>query len=210
LYQVIRLLFLGGLLSIVVSLFGFKITDLDSWLGAASAGIIEETGKALALLIVVNRPKFRWTLNGLLLGATVGTGFAVFESAGYALSELLTSQNAFAMREVIIDRGILSVLGGHVLWTGLVGAALWRVRGDKPFHRAMLVDPKFLRVFFICVVMHMVWNQQLIDLPFYGKYIALGAVAWLLVFGFIQDGLKQIREAQTTERANALTQPIVV
>jgi RsiW-degrading membrane proteinase PrsW (M82 family) len=207
---VIRLLFLGGLLSIVVSLFGFKITDLDSWLGAASAGIVEETGKALALLIVINRPKFRWTLNGLLLGATVGTGFAVFESAGYALSELLDSQSALAMREVIIDRGFLSVLGGHVLWTGLVGASLWRVRGDRPFNRGMLFDPKFLRVFFMCVVMHMIWNQSLVDLPFYGKYIALGAVAWLLIFGFIQNGLKQIRDAQAAERASVVTAPIPI
>ncbi|HEY4132363.1 MAG TPA: PrsW family glutamic-type intramembrane protease [Gemmatimonadaceae bacterium] len=209
LYQVIRLLFLGGMLSIIVSLFGFKITDLDSWLGAASAGIIEETGKALALLIVVNHPKFRWTLNGLLLGATVGTGFAVFESAGYALSELLSSQSAFAMREVIIDRGFLTVFGGHVLWTGLVGAALWRVRGDRPFSREMLFDPKFVRVFLICVAMHMLWNMS-IQLPLDGKYIVLGAVAWLLVLGFIQDGLKQIRDAQGAERANAITHPITV
>jgi RsiW-degrading membrane proteinase PrsW (M82 family) len=196
LYQVIRLLFIGGLLSIVVSLFGFKMTDLSSWLGAASAGIIEETGKLLALLVVVNRPKFRWTLNGLLLGATVGTGFAVFESAGYALRVLLESQSALAMRGVIMDRGFLSWFGGHVLWTGLVGAALWRVRGDRPFSREMLFDPKFLRVFLFCVVMHMIWNTSAIDLPFNGKYIALGAVAWLLVLGFIQDGLKQLRGAQ--------------
>jgi protease PrsW len=204
-YQVIRLLFIGGLLSIVISLFGFKMTDLDSWLGAASAGIIEETGKGLALLMVINRPKFRWTLNGLLLGATVGTGFAVFESAGYALRTLLESQSAVAMRGTIMDRGFLSVFGGHVLWTGLVGAALWRVRGDRPFSREMLMDPKFLRVFVFCVVMHMIWNTGALELPFYGKYLALGAVAWLLVFGFIQDGLKQIRDAQGVERERVAT-----
>jgi protease PrsW len=200
-YQVIRLLFIGGLLSIVISLFGFKMTDLDSWLGAASAGIIEETGKGLALLLVVNKPKFRWTLNGLLLGATVGTGFAVFESAGYALRTLLESQSALAMRGVIVDRGFLSVFGGHVLWTGLVGAALWRVRGDRPFSREMLLDPKFLRVFLFCVVMHMLWNTSSLPVPTYAKYVGLGAVAWLLVFGFIQDGLKQLRAAQGLESA---------
>lgn len=205
LYQVIRLLFLGGLLSIVVSLFGFKMTDLSTWLGAASAGIIEETGKGLALLLVINRPKFRWTLNGLLLGATVGAGFAVFESAGYALSALLDSQSAVAMRNVIMDRGFLSLFGGHVLWTGLVGAALWRVRGDRPFSREMLMDPRFLRVFGMCVAMHMVWNMSALTTPFFGKYIALGAVAWLLVFAFIQDGLKQIRDAQSQDAARMAT-----
>lgn len=200
-YQVIRLLFIGGLLSLVVSLFGFRATNLTSWMGAASAGIIEEAGKGLTLLLVVNRPKFRWTLNGLLLGATVGAGFAIFESAGYALRALLVSSDAAVMRDLIVMRGMLAVFGGHVLWTGLVGAALWRVRGDRPFRMEMLVDPKFLRVFVFCVVMHMIWNTSAIRLPFYGKFVALGAVAWLLILGFIQDGLKQIRSAQSERRS---------
>jgi RsiW-degrading membrane proteinase PrsW (M82 family) len=102
------------------------------------------------------------------------------------------------MRDVIVKRGLLSVLGGHVVWTGLVGAALWRVRGDRPFQREMLTDPRFLRVFGLCVVMHMAWNAP-ISLPFYGKFLVLGCAAWLLVLAFIQDGLKQLREAQAAE-----------
>lgn len=194
LYQIIRLVLIGGLVSIVVSLFGFRWSGLDSWLGAASAGIVEETGKGLTLLLVVRKAKYRWTLNGLLFGATVGTGFAIFESAGYALSSALNAGGQ-AMRDTIFERGILSVLGGHVLWTALVGAALWRVRGDQPFRREMLVDPRFLRIVAICMAMHMAWNSP-IPLPFYGKYIVLGGAAWLLVLGFIQSGLKQVREAQ--------------
>jgi len=122
LYQVIKLLLIGGLVSIVVSLFFFQWTNLTNWLGAAAAGIIEETGKGLTLLLVVRRPRYRWTLNGLLLGATVGTGFAVFESAGYALRAGLDSGTSQAIFDSIMQRGFLSVLGGHVLWTGLVGA----------------------------------------------------------------------------------------
>ena len=193
LYQVLRLALVGGLVSIVVSLFGFKFTNLD-WLGAASAGIIEEVGKASALLLVVRKPRYRWTLNGLLFGATVGTGFAVFESAGYALTNALGSGDA-AMRYTIVHRGVLAILGGHVLWTGLVRAALWRVRGDKPFRRETFTDPRFLRVLAICMVMHMIWNAPF-SLWLYGKYLILGAAAWLLVFGFIQTGLKEVRDAQ--------------
>jgi RsiW-degrading membrane proteinase PrsW (M82 family) len=195
LYQVIKLLLIGGLVSIVVSLFFFQWTNLTNWLGAAAAGIIEETGKGLTLFLVVRRPRYRWTLNGLLLGATVGTGFAVFESAGYALRAGLDSGTSQAIFDSIMQRGFLSVLGGHVLWTGLVGAALWRVRADQPFRKEMLTDPRFLRVFLICVAMHMIWNSPL-QLPLFGKYIALGGVAWLLVLGMIQDGLKQVRQAQ--------------
>lgn len=67
LYQVLRLLLLGGILSLILSLFLFRATRLDSWLGAMSAGIIEEIGKASALLLVINKLKYRWILNGLLL-----------------------------------------------------------------------------------------------------------------------------------------------
>jgi len=197
LYQVLRLLVVGGLVSIVVSLFGFKWTGLDSWLGAMSAGLIEETGKGLALLLVVGNRRYRWILNGLLLGATIGAGFAIFESSGYALNAALQA-GPDAMRSVIVERGVLSVLGGHTLWTGLVGAALWRVHGDQPFRREMLTDPRFLRVLGLCMLMHMAWNSP-IQLPFYGTEIVLGFVAWVLVLGFIQAGLKQVREAQQEE-----------
>lgn len=196
LYQVIKLVLFGGLTSIFVSLVFFKVTGLSNWLGAASAGIIEESGKALALLLVVNKPRFRWTLNGLLFGATVGTGFAAFETAGYALDAALGDGGAEAMRQTLMERGVLSILGGHVLWTGLVGAALWRVRGDQPFRREMLADPRFVRVLLVCMAMHMVWNSPWHP-PMYLKFITLGACAWLLVLGMIQSGLKQVREAQT-------------
>jgi RsiW-degrading membrane proteinase PrsW (M82 family) len=200
LYQVIRLLLVGGLVSIVVSLFGYQWAGGgDSWAGAIAAGIIEEIGKAVALLLVVRKLKYRWTLNGLLLGATVGTGFAVFESAGYALNAALGS-GAEAMRETIMLRGILSVLGGHVLWTALVGAALWRLRGDQPFRTDMLFDTRFLRVLGICVLMHATWDSP-IQLPVFGKYIILGFAAWLLVLGFIEGGLKEIRRAQAAPAA---------
>jgi RsiW-degrading membrane proteinase PrsW (M82 family) len=195
LYQVVKLLLIGGLVSIVVSLIFFQVTNLSNLLGAAGAGIIEESGKALTLLLVVRRARFRWTLNGLLLGATVGTGFAVFESAGYALRAGLDA-GSVAMLDTIMQRGFLSVLGGHVLWTGLVGAALWRVRGDQPFRSGMLTDPRFLRVLGVCMAMHMIWNYDGLQLPLFGKYVILGGAAWLLVLGMIQDGLKQVRTAQ--------------
>lgn len=215
LYQVIKLLLTGGLVSIIISLFFFEWTEgVSNWMGAASAGVIEETGKALTLLLVVSKPRFRWTLNGLLLGATVGTGFAVFESAGYALRAALGDGGIAAMRDTILQRGILSVLGGHVLWTGLVGAALWRVRDDQPFDRRMLFDARFLRVVGVCMVMHMLWNSRLSVPVFgvYGKYVILGVAAWSLVLGMIQSGLKQVRLEQvrtTAQRAVVVASGVV-
>jgi RsiW-degrading membrane proteinase PrsW (M82 family) len=194
LYQVIRLLLLGGILSLILSLFLFRATNLSSWLGAMSAGIVEEIGKASALLLVINKLKYRWTLNGMLFGAAVGTGFASFESAGYAFIYGLQG-GADTMLEVITRRGLLSILGGHVLWTALVGAALWKVRGDQRLTVEMLKDARFLRVLGLAMALHMIWNSPL-ALPFYAKYMALGFTAWIVILGFIQDGLGQIRREQ--------------
>ena len=194
LYQVIRLMLMGGILSLILSLFLFRATNLSSWMGAMSAGIVEEIGKASALLLVVHKKKYRWTLNGMLFGAAIGTGFAAFESAGYAFIYGLQG-GTDVMLEVIMRRGLLSILGGHVLWTALVGAAIWKVRGDQAFTADMVRDPRFLRVLLLAMGMHMVWNSP-IEMPFYAKYVALGFVAWIVILGFIQDGLAQIRREQ--------------
>ena len=195
LYQLIRLVVVGGLLSIVISLIGFRVTGLSNWLGAMSAGIVEESGKLLALILMARNPRYRWTLNGLLLGAAVGTGFAVFESTGYAFARGLLDSGTDAMKSIIFTRGVLSVLGGHALFTGMVGAALWRVRAGRPVTREMLLDKRFYRVFGLAIVLHMLWNSP-IELPFYTKNIAIGFVAWVALLSFIQDGLRQVRREQ--------------
>ncbi|MGV3719281.1 MAG: PrsW family glutamic-type intramembrane protease [Actinomycetota bacterium] len=191
-YQVFKSLIAGGLLSLITSLFGFQILNLD-WLGASSAGIIEETGKLLALLIMYRQAQSRWVLNGLLLGGAVGAGFAVFESAGYAL-RLLVLHGPDAMFDNIWMRGLLSP-GAHVAWTALVGAALWRVRGDGPITGEALQDVRFLRVFALAIGLHMIWNAP-IDLPFFAKQLALTVIAWIGILGFVQEGLKEVRQEQ--------------
>jgi RsiW-degrading membrane proteinase PrsW (M82 family) len=91
-------------------------------------GGIEEFVKG-ALVVVVGltvRPK-TWR-QGALLGATVGAGFAAFESAGYAFNAALTAQGidigSLVQTEVL--RALLSPVG-HVLWTAILGAVLFDV-----------------------------------------------------------------------------------
>ena len=197
LYQIVKMLFLGGILSIITSLALFQITKwggADSWVSAVGVGLIEEAGKAAALLLIVNRLKYRWMLNGMLFGAAVGAGFAVFESAGYAFLEGMDYGRA-EMLHNITERGLLCICGGHVLWCALTGAALWRVRGGRKFEWAMLGEGRFLRVFGLCAAMHAVWDAPL-NLPLDLKFIALGFVVWVAVLSFIQAGLKQVRAAQ--------------
>jgi protease PrsW len=189
LYQVIKLLFFGGILSLIFSLILFKIIAINA-LGASVAGLVEEPGKLLALLLVVYIPKYKYTHNGLLFGAAIGTGFAAFESAGYALTVGL-SAGPQAIFDIILLRGMLAPFA-HIVWTAMCGAALWKVKGDRPFTLDMLQDSRFLRIFGIAVLLHMIWNSPLV-LPLYSKYIGLGVVAWVVILALIQDGLRQLR-----------------
>ena len=213
-YQVFRAILIGGVLSLIVSLFGYGL------FGGGLPGVIEEVGKAAALLLFASHPKYRWTLNGLLLGGAIGAGFAGFESAGYALKALLGSLAVTdtgglhidfdAIQHTILLRGVLAP-GGHVAWAALEGAALWKVKGDRPFQYAMLGDGRFLRVLFLAMGLHTLWDIELIvPLPMLIYYVLLSGlivVAWLAILGFIQDGIKQVQAAQVERAAVGTLRP---
>jgi RsiW-degrading membrane proteinase PrsW (M82 family) len=197
-YQIAKMVLLGGVISLIVSLFGYQwLGNLP--IGGFLAGIVEEVGKVSALILVVRNMRYPWTLNGLLLGGAVGAGFAGIESAGYAFDALFGSNGQIDTGGVlmsILERGILAP-GGHVAWAAMNGAALWRVKGNRPFEFSMLHDFRFLRVFLLTVVLHGLWDSSLI--PGAGallQYAVLTVVALVGVLGFVQDGIKQVQTAQ--------------
>jgi protease PrsW len=198
LYQVMRVLLLGGVLALLLSLFMYRIGAAFplQGLGASVAGLVEEPAKLLTLGILINNPRYRFTLNGLLLGAAVGTGFAAFESAGYAFRAGL-EDGSLAMRDVIFTRGLLAPFT-HIVWTSMTAAALWRVKRAAPFHWRMVQEPRFRRVFTVAVVLHMIWDS---DVAALGDllYLLVGLAGWFMVASLIQEGLEEIREAQTHE-----------
>ncbi len=63
--------------------------------------------------------------DGVVLGTTVGFGFAAFETAGYAFNALFTTQGISLgnLVETEVMRGILTPVG-HGLWTGILGGVL--------------------------------------------------------------------------------------
>ena len=201
LYQVFKLMLTGGILSLIATLFIDTILrgGTGNIIAAMLTGVAEETAKVLALLLVVHKLKYRWTLNGLLLGGAVGAGFAGFESAGYFFNALWQTHSDTFMFQTIQLRGLLAP-GGHVAWAALCGAALWKVKGNDRFSFAMFQDIRFLRVFGLAIVLHGLWDTN-IPLPFYLMQIGLSGVAWVAILSFVQDGLKQIQAAQAEQKA---------
>ncbi len=217
-YQVLKLFMVGGVLSLLFTLYlGDKIKINISWLGgASSAGPVEEPAKLLALFLIIYSSRYKYTLNGLLFGAAVGAGFAAFESAGYAFGSYSegnilgvqyygnqSTGNIVGVDQMVNNieqRGFLAPFC-HVVWTAIVGAALWKAKGDRDFSLDILWDFNFLRILLISIALHMLWNCKwgLYKIPVFGdlKYLILGIVAWVIVFAFIQSGLNQVKQKKS-------------
>jgi RsiW-degrading membrane proteinase PrsW (M82 family) len=213
----------GGILSLIATSVVDQFKFLE-WMGPPSAGIIEEFAKLATVVIVCRQAKHKYILNGMLFGAAIGTGFAVFESAGYAQDALILGlvqtkgwANFFAqggasfLNSAIFGRAWLSPFG-HVVWTAIAAGALWRVKKHGTFELRML-DKTFWRTFLVPVACHMLWDSRIaMGAPDPGVWnyavtLALGAFAWYIAFRLVQEGLKQVRSMQaepsTSERTAA-------
>ena len=198
-YRVLKLVFLGGLMSLVFALLLFETTAAHRWFGAVAAGPVEELAKLLAVVFVAKKwQQMHWTLNGMLLGAAVGAGFAAFETAGYILSTAISGSSD---TEVMILRAFCSPFT-HIIWTAASAGALWRFMGTNPFSFGMLKEWPVLRVLLIVIGLHALWNSPLM-FPLMGdflghvvKWLILGLVGWILVLLLIQDGLNQVKKAK--------------
>ncbi|MGN0569611.1 MAG: PrsW family glutamic-type intramembrane protease [Candidatus Fimenecus sp.] len=200
LFEVIKIFFVGGALSLVATLILFEfapVGELD-YIGATIVGIVEEAGKLVIVAYFCKNAKVKHILTGLLIGSAVGAGFAVFETAGYAFNYLLV-EGWETMLEVIYLRAILS-LGGHVVWAAISGAALVLVKGAEDLEKEHLLNPRFLKIFAVPVVLHAVWDMPIpvpVNIPI--VQIALTVLSWVMVLVLINTGLKQLSKTNKAE-----------
>jgi RsiW-degrading membrane proteinase PrsW (M82 family) len=182
-------LLLGGALSLVLtSLLGKALpgSRAGEVLPAFLTGVLEETVKAVALLAVIRNPRYRWQLNGLLLGAAVGAGFGGFEFAGHAFGFAAPGGDALGRIHL---RGLLTP-AGHVIWTAIVGSAIWRARGDQPFRLGILLAPVVIRRWAIAVVLHGLWNTAVG--PPGIRWVLLSIAGWYIVLGIVTQALDEV------------------
>jgi RsiW-degrading membrane proteinase PrsW (M82 family) len=211
-----RLFLLGAVVSLCFALLGYAIPIFD--VSTMEAGIVEEAAKLFTVVVVMRSVRYKYELNGILFGATVGAGFACFETMGYAFDALLQGMQNGANggnAGQVIGGGVSSMLGllvlrgieaplGHVAWTAITAGAFWRVKQDRPTSPAMFLDKHFLMAFAIPVVMHALWDAPL-QLPFSGNQIITGLVTWYVVFGLVQQGLRQVKQEQMAHLQSTLS-----
>ena len=202
--DVITTFFVGGVFSLVATLIIFEIvgSDANGYIDAILVGIAEEVGKLVVVAYYIKKRNVKYKLNGLLLGASVGAGFAVFETAGYAFRFLL-SYNVDTMMDVLLKRGALSI-GGHVIWAAIAGCGLVVAKGEADLNKNHFIDPRFLKFLGLVIGLHAVWDMPI---KLGSKYAlvqwVLTAIGLVVTFTLINSGLKQVatvaKQAQEAE-----------
>ncbi|GAA1080960.1 PrsW family intramembrane metalloprotease [Nocardiopsis composta] len=153
-------LFFGFIVGGVLGVLGASL--LESYLLRQAAfvylgvGLIEEGVKAGVLMLTARGLASASPRDGLVLGATVGFGFAAFESAGYALNALVTQRglDLMALVQTEILRGLLAPVG-HGLWTAILGGVLFAASAPGHWRITLRVLLTFLGV----SLLHALWDS---------------------------------------------------
>ncbi len=208
LFDVLRYFFIGGAMSILLTFLVSAVTDLfqaggdfgivTAFIEAGFIGFTEELAKAIVVLILLRNLYGCLISNGLLVGAVVGTGFAVFETMGYGTSAWITdlTDSSGTMEHILLIRGILS-LGGHVVWAAISGAAIMLAQrpGSTKVSLATTDWGKFFALFCVPFILHAAWDFFAFvvynEFMVYALLAGLTVLAWVFIVRLINSGLRQ-------------------
>jgi protease PrsW len=145
---------LGVVLSALVETYTLP-SSAGTFLGV---GLIEELTKgAVVVVVALLVVRSRSPRDGMILGATVGAGFAAFESAGYALMAAIGHSDDHPVRRIVETEAFRAMLApfGHITWTALLGGALFAAASASGAFRARpLVAVTLVGV----VALHAAWD----------------------------------------------------
>ena len=147
----------GGALGVLgASVLEAAFLRQPSGLAYVGVGLIEEAVKLAALWLLAWRlPRYSMR-DGMVLGATVGFGFAALESSGYAFNALFTMDGLSLQNlvETEVLRGLLTPVG-HGLWTAILGGVLFRTaaRTGRPRLTGALVG-----WYLVVAGLHALWD----------------------------------------------------
>ena len=194
--------FWGGVLGVFAAtlLEPLFLGHLD-FLTSLQVGLIEEFVKLLGVLWIARRLRHDSELDGLILGAAAGMGFAALESTGYAFTAFLESHGSLsAIVAVTLMRGLLSPLG-HGTWTAILVGVLFRETKAGRFHVNRAVVVTYVGV----AILHGLWD----GLPgFVSAFVSSGVDVFIAQVLVGAAGLyilwRRWREARRLQLAEAL------
>ena len=177
--QTVSLAFLyGGLVGVIAAsiLWALFIKNLDL-VSTLKIGFIEELAKILGVMVIVRHKRHDsemdglMEMDGLILGAAVGMGFAALESTGYAFAAFLESDGSISSAvEITLFRGLVSPMM-HGTWTAILASVLFRESRDGRFH----INLRVIGAYLFVSILHSMWNAANMVLEL-GVLIALGMI----------------------------------
>jgi RsiW-degrading membrane proteinase PrsW (M82 family) len=176
-------LFGGGLGVVVAGFLEYETLRTLALTRLLGVGLIEESAKMLLPALIYVRGRYRSGMDGLLIGVTVGMGFAALETMGYGAAALVKSHgDVGVLDQTLLLRGLLSP-ASHAAWTGFVCAVLWSQR-SRAAHRVLNVP--VVGAFALAVALHASWDAlgsltERTSLGNAADYIGLFVVAALSV-----------------------------
>jgi RsiW-degrading membrane proteinase PrsW (M82 family) len=188
--QVVLSFLFGGVISILLAgiLLPLFITQLSlSTLFLAAA--IEELAKITAVVDVSRRGKHTSELNGIIIGAAVGMGFAALESAGYSFTAFLQSGGSLSLTVLVtLFRALLSPFG-HGVWTAIIAGVLFLESKAYDFR----FTPKVLLAFLSVSTLHWLWNSLSLIAPspgwlIFGQFVV--SVLGIIILFFLWQQAK--------------------
>lgn len=160
-------------------------------------GIIEEFVKVFGVLMILKKNRHKLEIDGIVLGAAAGMGFAAIESCGYAFTSFLaTGGNFTALIYTINLRGILAPLA-HGTWTAILTGVLFRERTPHNLR----VNLSVVWAYILVIILHGLWDGLP---PLISPFIAIQHSAFLcyVVIGII--GLLVLYKLYKEAKAQAL------
>jgi RsiW-degrading membrane proteinase PrsW (M82 family) len=145
----------GGLFGVIAAsiLEPLFIRHLD-FATAFIVGLIEEFVKILGILVIARHMRHDAEMDGLLLGAAAGMGFAALESNGYAFTAFLRSGGSLSATVFItLLRGLLSPIG-HGTWTAILISVLFRESRAGHFR----FNSKVIGAYLTVSILHGLWD----------------------------------------------------
>ena len=222
LYEIIKIVALGGIMSLIATIIISYYSDLPL---AAWAGVVEEPAKLVIIYAILHKKNYKYAINGVLIGAAVGTGFAVMESLYYVFNNIfigivnalivcanegLTAVDIVNNSPMVWSTGIMNgldvalaravtAISGHGVFAALYGGALVKAKGDEEISLTHLFKLEFLAYFVVSILLHALHNYGinlglpvLLDGLLPCEYIIIAAIAVALLLNSLKMGVNQV------------------
>jgi protease PrsW len=185
----------GGVLGTVLAgTLEYDVMRTLGFLPKLGIGLIEESAKLIVPLVFYFLGRYRSEAAGIVLGVGTAAGFAGLETMGYAFVSLLQSKgNLGILDEVLLVRGLTSP-AGHMAWTGMVCAVLWRER-LKAGHASF--NWRVGGAFLTAVVLHALWDTfASVQTSTFVGFLSIELVSVLIALVSLTLLIRRVREAR--------------